>query len=161
MVTLITAVFIVLAGLGVLFSLIPFAPSMLLMTVIMALYGMVDGFNHFTIGNLIVILAIYLVSFLVDNFVGIAWARYKGATFASLMWGMLGMIFGFVLFPPVGAIFGMFIGVFFSELYHKHSTDKAFKIAKATVVGQIAATIINFTLAFVMFLLFVAFIFWI
>ncbi len=161
MLTLITIIFIVLAGLGVLFSLVPFAPSVLLMTITITLYAMIDNFQRVTIGNLMVILGIYLVSFIVDNFLGMAWARYKGATFASLMWGMLGTILGFVIIPPIGAIFGLFLGVFLSELHHRHNSGKAFDIAKATVVGQLAATIVNFILAFVLFVLFISFIFWI
>lgn len=155
----VTIVFIVLAGLGVLLTLIPFAPSILYMVMVMTGYALIDGFNHVTLTNIIVFWIIFALSVIVDNFVGVAWARYKGASFASVMWGMIGTIIGFFVLPPFGAIFGMFIGVFLSEFYHKHNFNKAIKIAEASVVGQMIAVSINMALACILFGLFIGAIF--
>ncbi|MCX6716499.1 MAG: DUF456 domain-containing protein [Candidatus Taylorbacteria bacterium] len=152
-------VFILLLALGVASSIIPVIPSMLYMYFITILFAMLDGFQRITPFDILIFSIILLVSILVDIFSGMVGAKFGGASKKGILYGFLGMIFGFAIAPPFGAFLGIFGGVLIAELSTGRDEYEALKAAGASLLGTLTGTVINTFLAFAYLVLFAVFIF--
>jgi len=149
------ALLLMIPGLALVF--IPAFPALLIMLLVALGFGFVDGFVHLTTGNLAILAGVFALSVVVDQSAGILGARYGGASRRSVFAGFLGMVIGTLLLPPLGGLFGLFIGVGVSELHaHKHHA-RAFKAAGGSVLGALAGMVLNAVLAAVFIILFAFF----
>ena len=158
MITHITAlvIFSVLMAFGVL-GLAIYLPGLGYMLLLALIFGMIDGFVHFTLANLGILAGIFLLAVIVDYSAGLLGAKYGGAQRSSILWGVLGLLVGLVLFPPLGAPFGLFVGIIVGELRSRKTGQQAVKAATAGVIGSLTGMLINVALALVFLGCFIAF----
>lgn len=152
-------VFIILLALGVFFAFVPMLPAVLYMLLVTLAYGAVDHFSSISMGNLGVLVSIYIISLFVDMFSGILGAKYGGASRKSIWYGFIGMIVGFIILPPFGGFLGLFVGVFICEYLNKKESGQAWKSATGSVIGTLMGMVINIFLSFLFLGLFIYFIF--
>jgi len=136
---------------------IPALPGIPLMFLLALVLGFIDKFSHLTISNVVILLIITLASVAIDYFSGILGAKYGGASGKSMLWGILGLIVGVILFPPFGGFFGLFLAVIISELVLHGNNKKAIRAASGSLLGTLAGIIINLILALLFLGLFIGF----
>lgn len=127
------------------------------MFILALIYGFVDKWQHLTLANIIVLLVIALASLAIDYFSGILGAKYGGASGKSMLWGMLGLIIGLIIFPPFGGIIGLFVAITIAEFKLHGNNKKAVKAATGGLLGTLAGMAINLILALVFLGLFIGF----
>lgn len=145
---------------GVLLVFVPFFPALSYMLVVAVTFAFVNGFSLIFPYQLGILVLVTIISLCVDWSAGALGARYGGAHAKSVMWGLVGMIVGTVVFPPFGGIAGLFIAILISEKTLRKKTDsQSLKAASGALIGTIAGMGINAFLALTFFLLFIMFVF--
>lgn len=104
---------------------------------------------------LIILIIITIISILIDQLSGILGSKFFGASGKSMLFGLCGMFLGLIIFPPLGAIVGLFAGILIGELASKKETSKAVKAAGGGVLSVIIGTVINLFLALAFLIIFV------
>lgn len=156
---LLPIVFTILIFPGMFMAFIPMMPALPYMFLMAAIFGFFDRFVNLTLTNLGVLGGILITSILIDYFSGIIGAKYGGASRKGILFGFIGLIIGFVLFPPFGGFLGLFAGVLVAEFIIKRSERAALKAATGSLLGSLAGIVINTFLAVLFFTLFIIFIF--
>lgn len=154
-------IFALIMAPGLLMALAPMLPAMPYMFIVAAIYGLLSGFIDFTTGNLVVLGGILIASILVDYLAGLLGAKFGGASKKSLLYGLAGLVVGFIFAPPLGGFLGLFAGILFGEfVVNGKSGAKALKAAAGSLIGSFIGFLINIALAISFFALFIIFTFW-
>lgn len=156
---IILALFIILILVGALGTLIPFVPGISFMFLSALVFSLITGFEFVTLGNLLILALIFLLSITNDWLAGILGAKWGGASKKALLYGLAGLVVGFVAFPPLGGIAGLFTGVLLAEMIKGKSSQSALKSATGSLIGVATGVIINVVLAVVFLALFLIFVF--
>jgi uncharacterized protein YqgC (DUF456 family) len=167
-------VFLVLA-LGLLTMLLGL-PGSILIFLDALIYGACTGFEKVTWGTLAILFVLMVAAETLDNVLGLAGARRAGAAgssqFLCLLGGIVGAVLGGQILPllgalglglgPVGAVVlilvgpltGAFVGAAVATYYWERRLGKPRKqaraVAKATVIGRAAGTLLKFAIGVVM-----------
>jgi len=141
---------------GLIGVLIPVLPGIPLMFLVALLFGFINRFTALTPGELGILFIIALASIVVDYLAGVLGAKYSGASAKALGAGVLGMIIGLIVLPPLGSFIGLFIGVLLVELRHRTERE-ALKAATGSLIGTLAGMAINLILALLFIGLFLTF----
>lgn len=152
---LVITVALMLPALG--FAFVPLMPALPYLFFVSLIFGFFDNFSHLTASNLIILGASVVFSLLIDYFSGIIGAKYGGASRRALLGGLVGVIIGLVLLPPIGGLIGLFLGVLFVELYDNRQRITAFRAATGALLGSLAGTAVNVFLALTFIVLFIIF----
>lgn len=155
--TALVIIFTILMIVGIPGVFVPIIPALGYMFVIALIFTFLSGFTFVTLSNVLTLAGIVVLSVLVDYLSGVLGARYGGARRQSVVWGLVGTVIGFVVFPPLGGILGLFLGVLISELVHHRTQERALRAATAGVIGSMVGIGINAVLAIVFIGLFVWF----
>lgn len=147
----------ILVFFGVFTTFVPFLPGIFFMLLVSFIFAVVTGFSVLTPSELGILGSIFLVALLNDTFSGIIGAKWGGASNKSIMAGLLGLVLGFFILPPLGAIIGFFGGIFLSEIYLGKNREKAIKAATGSMIGSAVGILINTILAISFFVLFMIF----
>lgn len=144
---------------GIILSVIPNVPGLFYMLLISICFAVYDHFVHVTAMNIVVLSSLVIVATAADMIAGIAGAKWGGARWSSLIWGLVGMIIGtFVLpFPILGGIIGMFIGILLSEWQRTKNLKKARVAAVGSFAGTVSGMLIKIIAAVVFVVLFIIF----
>lgn len=113
------------------------------MWLIALIYGLITSFNGLSLEEFGVLSVLMGISLLVDYFSGVLGAKIGGASMRSLGLGFLGLMLGLLLFPPLGGVIGLFVGILASELNAYKDRSKAIRAATGGVVGVLAGAITN------------------
>ena len=151
------ALILLIPSVGLVF--IPAFPAIFMMLLITTGFGFVDNFVHLTPANLAVLAGIFVLSFIVDQLSGILGAKYGGASRKGILYGFIGLIVGTILFPPLGGLIGLFLGVGVSEYYVHKNQQRAIKAASGSLLGALAGIVTNVVLACIFVILFAIFAF--
>lgn len=133
---------------------LPGLPYMFLVAII---FGFVDQFKHIGTFEIIILSITALLSVIVNYTFGFYGAKLFGATKKALIFGAIGFIIGFILFPPLGGFAGLFLGVFIVEIINLPNFIKAFKKASGSLLGSLAGVLVNMILSAAFIILFVLF----
>ena len=155
--TALVIIFTILMVIGIPGVFVPIIPALGYMFVIALIFAFLNGFTYITLVNLLTLAGLVAISVLIDYLSGVLGARYGGARRQSVVWGLVGTVIGFVVFPPLGGIMGLFLGILISELVHHRPQDKALRAATAGVIGSMVGIGINALLALVFVGLFIWF----
>ena len=129
------------------------------MFVVSLVFGAIDGFVRLSPVELAILLIITVLSILVDWGAGALGARYGGAHMKSLIWGILGAVIGTFIFFPFGGLIGLFLAIFFSEIYYQpDNADRAVGAATGALMGTAIGMAVNAILAIMFFAAFIVFI---
>jgi uncharacterized protein YqgC (DUF456 family) len=148
----------ILVFFGIFMTFVPFLPGIFFMLLVSFIFAVVTGFNIVTVSEIGILGIIFLVALLNDTFSGIIGAKWGGASNKSVLAGLIGLVLGFFMLPPLGAIIGFFGGIFLSEIYLGKNKDKAIKAATGSIIGSAVGILINTILAISFFVLFMIFV---
>jgi len=137
-------VVIVILLFGLLGTLIPIIPGVLLMWLTVFIYAWVDGFTAVSTASFIVISLIALVTGTSDIWLILFGAKKGGASIKSLLVGTVGAIVGSFVFPIVGTIAGYIAGVLLGEYWQHGDWEIAKKAGLGGLAGWGIATVIQF-----------------
>ncbi|MDE1874982.1 MAG: DUF456 domain-containing protein [Patescibacteria group bacterium] len=140
---------------GVLLAFVPFLPALGYMFIVALIFAAATGFTALSVKGLALLLAIVVVSIVMDHIAGIVGARYGGARVESLLWGFVGTVIGTIVEPAFGSFAGLFLGVLLSELYYRSRHRVAIRAASGALVGRTLALGINLALAVIFFVSFI------
>lgn len=155
--TILVIIFSILVLIGFLGVFLPILPGIPYMFLVVFIFALIDKFVHFSWIEILILGIIAIISIFIDYFSGIIGAKYGGATKTALFFGFIGLIIGLVVFPPFGAIIGLFLGVLISELSFHGNHKRAIKSASYSVFGALTGILINLVLAVLFFILFLTF----
>ncbi len=135
-------VFSVLLIPGIALAIVPGIPNILYMLAVAVGFGFADHFAHLSGFDIGILSALAALTLLVDFLAGIVGAKWGGAHWSSIAWGVVGLVLGsaFIPVPFVGSIIGMFLGVLASELYRTNDLRQARKAATGSFLGWLAGT---------------------
>jgi uncharacterized protein YqgC (DUF456 family) len=150
----VTALFLVP---GFFMAFVPMLPALSYMLLVSVVYALFDRFLHLSYIELGILLAVTLLSVVVDHLAGILGAKYGGAHGKSLLWGLAGSIVGTFIAPLVGSLAGLFVGVAIGEFRVGKTKNKALTSASGALVGSLAGIAVNVCLAIVFIGLFISF----
>lgn len=132
-------------------------PGLFYMFVISLIYAFVDRFQHLSWLELLILGIIALIAMLNDYLSGMLGAKYGGAAQKSMLFGIIGMILGLILFPPFGGLVGVFLGILLVEIINHGNREKALRAATGGLLGSIAGMAVTLILAIIFLFLFIIF----
>lgn len=132
------------AGLGVVGAIIPMLPGVAL-SVVALLLSLCSSTPPVSGGEMAIYIALCVAAFVSDYLLPI-WMTKRFGGSKSGMWGAtIGMLVGFVAFPPFGVIIGPLFGAAMGELINdKENPTRAFKVAIGSFLSFIVSTGIKF-----------------
>lgn len=133
--------------LGLAGAVIPGLPGVLLVFAAAAGYAMLDGFEDFGAGWLVLMGVITAAATALDFIAQPAVARRFGASKWGLIGAVAGLVVGFVVGGPLGALLGPLIGAVLLELLFGRTVRQAFRSGLGTAVGFVAAVVVDLTAA--------------
>lgn len=147
----------ILVFLGIFMTFIPFMPGIFFMLFISFIFAVITGFKIVTVTEFLILTGIFVLALLNDTFSGIIGAKWGGASNKSIMVGMAGLVIGFFILPPFGAVVGFFAGIFLSEIYSGKDRSKAVKAATGSLIGSAVGMVLNASVAIAFFATFMIF----
>ena len=144
---------------GMVMALVPALPGMLYMFIIALVYAFIDGFVHVTGTDIAILGGVTAVAMLIDLSSGIIGAKWGGAHWSSLIYGVLGLVMGglFIPIPFIGSLVGLFIGILGAEWYRTAHIKKAGKAAFGSFAGSLVGMVSNGVFALAFLTLFIIF----
>ena len=133
-------------------------PSLPYMFGVTLIFGFIDQWQHLSYIEIIILGVIMLTSFLTEYLTGLIGAKYGGAAKISIVFGLVGMLIGLIIFPPFGGIAGLFLGILVSEFLYFKDHIKALKAASGGLIGTLAGMLISLILAITYVVLFIIFV---
>ncbi len=131
---------------GLIGSILPFLPDIVLIWVGALMYGLVVGWGE-SGGWLFGIISILgLIGLLSDAWVSGAGARQGGATVLTTLGGLAVGLIGLFAAGPLGFLGGILLGTFVLEYLRHQDPDKALKATLGMGVGYGASFIVKFLL---------------
>lgn len=95
-----------------------------------------------------VTLGVSIAIWLVDYFIPAMGTKKFGGTRYGVIGTMIGLILGIVFFPPLGIIFGPFVGAYLGEMLNDQKDKKrALKAAFGSFIGFLTSTFLKFIAA--------------
>lgn len=142
-------VFLVMLG-GVLVSIIPMVPGVVIVWLAGLVYGIAAGFSPLGWAMFALLTLLMVAGTLVDNILMGAKARGAGASWYAIAFALLAGILGSFLFPPLGGIIAAPIAVFIFELIRLRNTDQAWKVTRGLMTGWGLSSLARVGIAIVM-----------
>jgi len=139
---------------GIIGTILPFLPGPALIYGGMLLYGFMTGFAtldaYFFLLQGLVLVLIFLIDYLAS---AIGTRRFGGSKQAA--WGAVsGMIFGVIVFGPLGIALGPFLGAVGAELIRGISMNQALHTGLGTLIGILGGTILKIGIEILMIIYF-------
>ena len=148
---------------GLIGIVVPILPGTVLIWLGVLAYALLESFQAIDWMTFIVLTLIALVTGTADVWLALLGAKTGGASFWTLVYGMIGGVVGFFLFgallPIVGNLFGGIIGYALGILigqYQKHRDwNLALKASFGGIVGWGIATVVQFAGGILMIIIFI------
>ncbi len=122
--------------LGLLGTLVPMLPGLLLVWLALLTYALVDGFQVITPAFFATLSFVALFGMSSDLWLPLLGARASGASWRSTLYGTVGALVGFFVGTLLGSIVGYAVGVLVAE-YQKHQDwNLAFKASLGGLAGM-------------------------
>lgn len=132
------------ALLGIIGAIIPLLPGAILSFVAL-LIAFVSSTPPLSLGWLFAYLGIGVAVMVIDTFLPIYMTKLFGGSKGGAWGATIGMLVGFVIFPPVGIILCPLFGAILGELLNdKSDVAKAFKVGMGSFAAFLAGTAIKF-----------------
>jgi uncharacterized protein YqgC (DUF456 family) len=140
--------FVMLVGLFGL--IIPIFPGVIVIWLAALGYGIVTGFG--TLGWVIfaILTVLMLVGVTVDNLLMGAGARRGGASWGSILVGLLAGVVGTFVFPPVGGLIAAPAAVLLLEYLRGRDWDRAWQATRGLALGWGLSFLVRFGIGAVM-----------
>ena len=142
-------------ALGLAGTVIPGVPGVLLVFAAAAGYAVLDGFEEFGAGWLLLMGAIAAAATAFDLVAQPAVARRFGASKWGVIGAVGGVVVGFIAGGPLGALLGPLIGAVLLEILFGRTVRQALRSGLGTAIGFAAAMVVDLTAALLIMGLFV------
>ena len=149
MVNWVLMVSVLLMLIGVVGTIVPLLPGLVLIFLTALGYGIYDQFQHISPAVILVLAVLTVLGLSMDYIAGLIGAKRSGASkygmWGALLGGILGVFFlpwGVLLFPPAGAIIG--------EIIAGKDWNAAITSAWGTCLGMFGGAVTKFILALLM-----------
>lgn len=129
---------------------LPFLPGVPVSWFGLLLFAYATGFALVTWKALLIFLGFVLLTFAVDFIAPLIGARKYSASRYGIYGAMLGFLFGFILFGPIGIFIGPILGAVAGEMIYGKSGDEALLSSRGLLLGFLAGGAIKLSLIFVM-----------
>ncbi|AFV01749.1 hypothetical protein UNSWDHB_2845 [Dehalobacter sp. UNSWDHB] len=141
MIALIIAVVLFIAG--IVGTVLPVLPGVILIYAGMLAYGFMTGFATLNAYFFILQALVVILLFFVDYFASaIGTKRFGGSKQAA--WGaVIGTILGLIVLGPLGIILGPFLGAIAAELIRGTELKKTIQIGLGTLLGVLGGTAVK------------------
>ncbi len=144
---LLFVVVLIVAVLGVIGAIVPIIPGAILSYVALLLNYFSD-YPAVTTRELFIWLAVSLLVSVVDSFLPVYLTKRLGGSKSGIWGATIGLVVGFVAFPPLGIIFCPMLGAVMGELINdKEDINRALKVGMASLLAFIVGTGLKFALA--------------
>lgn len=153
--TLVIILSITLIIVGLAGTVLPLLPGNFLIFGGILLFDFIFGFQKISIGILILLFIIALLSFVFDFLAASIGAKKFGASRAGIFGAILGGVVGFFIGNIFGIILGPLIGAFLGEIISGENMKKAGKASFGTLVGFLGGTVMRLSFGLIMVLIFV------
>lgn len=143
---------LLLIALGILGTVLPVLPGLVLSFLGMLLYRFTVNPDFSTV-SLIIFGILTVVSLVLSYLIPLkTTAKYGGSRYGKTG-GLVGTLIG-LFFPPLGFLIGMLLGVFLGELLHDRTDRrKAARATKGALIGFVYGTGFNLMVGLAMFLM--------
>lgn len=145
----------VLMLVGLLGVILPFLPGVPIAWVGLFIYAYFTEFNEISLTLVLVFLGLALLSMLIDFILPLLGAKTFNASRYGFLGACLGLVFG-ISVGPFGLIVFPLIGAFLGELVAGKDSDKAFRSALGTFLGNLGGALIKITIILIMLGFFIA-----
>ena len=135
---------------GIVGTVVPLVPGLLLVWGAGLVYGLAEGFG--TVGTVLfgVMTALAVLGVVAGWVVPQRAAGKAGASRSSMVFAAACAVVGFFAIPVVGLPIGALIGLYLAELRRTDASDAAWRSTRATLVGFGLATLVQFSVGVVM-----------
>jgi uncharacterized protein YqgC (DUF456 family) len=127
---------------GLIGVVIPILPGILLIWLTVLAYAIVEGFDSIDWVTFVVITLIALVVGTADIWMALFGSKTGGASFLSMVYGVVGAIIGFFVLgaiaPLVGSLFGGILGYSAGVLLGQYQKQRDWKLALKASLGGLA-----------------------
>ncbi|MDY6792210.1 MAG: DUF456 domain-containing protein [Thermodesulfobacteriota bacterium] len=144
-ITLITLGILCAIG-GIVGCILPVIPGPALSFVSLIILSYAKNWQAFSTAFLVTMGVLTLLLSILDYAVPVFGAKKFGASKFGVWGSIIGMLVGFVFFPPLGIFIGAFFGALAGELFAGKDSKKALRAGWGSFIGNIAA--IGIKLAF-------------
>src|SRR3990172_851050 len=112
---------------GLVGLIIPVFPGIVVIWLAALVYGLVTGFE--TLGTVLFVLItlLMLVGAVIDNILMAALARQGGASWVSIILGMVAGLVGTILVPPIGGFIASPLVILLLEYWRRRDWDKSWQ----------------------------------
>ncbi len=139
---------------GVIGSLLPAVPGVLLVFGGMLLGAWIDGFRQIGWVTLAVLGVLTILALLSDMLFSVIGAKRVGASRTALFGAAIGGLAG-IFFGLAGALLGPFLGASAGELLSKHHLKHSVRVGAGTWVGLALSLVFRLIIIFTMFTVFI------
>lgn len=140
---------------GVLGTIIPILPGMLLVWLTLLAYAWVTDFNIITPWIFVILTLVALVTGLANIWLPYLGAKKSGASKRAIFLGFIGGIIGTFVMPLIGTVIGYAVGIIIGELIKHRDLRVAIKSSIGGVAGWGIATVIELAGALTILIVFV------
>ncbi len=152
----IAAIFLLVLVTGLLGTIFPILPGILLMWAAVVGYGFVAGFDVLGIGVIVVATILTAVSIGLGVLLPKQAADAAGASKKSQIASIIGAIIGFFVIPIIGIFVGAVAGIALAEYLDKGEWDPAWASTKGVLTGMGIAALAQFAVGMVILIIWIA-----
>ena len=145
---------VALFALGIIGTIVPLMPGVILIWLGMLLYGILTGFQNLTPGFYIAQGVATLLVMAIDYFAAALGTKRFGGSRGAMLGAALGVVLGLLLLGPAGIIFGPFLGALAAELLKGHPVEKAFRSSLGALIGLLGGIFLKLAIEIVMIIWF-------
>lgn len=143
-----------LFAIGLIGTVVPILPGVLLVYVGILFYALVTGFDEVSPGMTLGFGVVALFSLLTTLIGPAAAVRGAGGRTLTMAGAVIGVILGVLTSGPLGLVVGAFVGALAGALIEGRSFNQAAGLAARSIIGALAATVVQFFLALVLIIAF-------
>lgn len=152
--TIALVIAIILFVAGLVGTIMPVLPGVVLIYAGMLIYGFMTHFTtlpaYFFILQALVVVVLFLVDYAAS---AIGTKRFGGSKQA--VWGaVIGTILGIIIFGPLGIILGPFLGAVAAELIRGTDINKTIRVGFGTLIGVLGGTTVKIIAEIIMIIYF-------
>lgn len=126
---------------GILGTLLPALPGVVLVFTGMVVYGFMTKFVTLGVWFFLMQLLVMVLVFIVDFFASAVSSNKYGGSKQAAFGAVLGSIFGIVVMGPLGIILGPFIGSVAAEILLGRDLKHAIRVGFGSLVGVLGGTV--------------------
>jgi len=131
---------LLLALAAIIGSILPVIPGPSISLLSLVILSWAKDWEPFSMTFLVIMALITILVSILDYVVPAAGAKKFGASNTGICLSIIGMLAGFLFFPPFGMIIGAFLGALAGELFAGKRGKTALRAGWGVLLGNVAAT---------------------